>query len=116
MNYSASKDIAYGEMQWRIPFIVQVVPGVLFVLALCFQPESPRWLVEHGKHERAAAALAFAAGKTSDDPGVQETLREIRHEFEGRERVGLWRQFKMMGESRTILYRCFIGGCPSGGR
>lgn len=25
INYSSSKDLAFGEMQWRLPFIVQLV-------------------------------------------------------------------------------------------
>lgn len=109
VNYSASKNIAYGEMQWRIPFTMQLVPGVLFLIALFFQPESPRWLAEHGKLDRAAAALAFATGKTKDDESVQETLREICKEFEGRERTSFFKQLKLMGENKIVAYRCFIG-------
>lgn len=47
---------------------------------MTFQPESPRWLVEHGQYERAAYALAFAAGTSADDAAVQETLREVRQQ------------------------------------
>ena len=109
MNYSASKDLAYGEMQWRIPFIMQIIPGVLFVVAMLFQPESPRWLAEHEKLDRAAEALASSSGKTRDDESVQETLREILKEFEGRERISIWQQLRLMGESKSTAYRCFIG-------
>ena len=39
-------------MQWRIPFIVQMVPGVFFLILMSFQPETPRYLVENVKFEQ----------------------------------------------------------------
>ncbi|KAF9041024.1 sugar transporter [Hymenopellis radicata] len=108
VNYSASKDIPYGEMQWRVPFICQMIPGVLFTTAMCFQPESPRWLVEHKQYDRAAKTLAFVARTTPDDPVVQQTLQEIKADFEGKQELLVLRQFALMGESRAIALRCFI--------
>ncbi|PBL03420.1 general substrate transporter [Armillaria gallica] len=108
VNYSASKDIPYGEMQWRVPFIVQMVPGVLFTIAMLFQPESPRWLVEHQHYDRAARTLAFVARTSVDDETVQATLEEIKSDFEGKQKLSLLSQFALMGESRSIALRCFI--------
>ncbi|KAI0738639.1 general substrate transporter [Daedaleopsis nitida] len=108
INYSCNRNLPAGSSQWRIPFIMQVIPGVLFVIGMVFQPESPRWLVEHGKRERAAASLARAAGTTPDDPAVQFTLSEIEADFAGKERATLWQQFRMMGESRHTALRSFI--------
>jgi sugar porter (SP) family MFS transporter len=73
-----------------------------------FQPESPRWLVEHGQRDRAALSLGRAAGTTSDDPAVQLTLFEIEEEFSGKARASFLRQLRMMGESRATALRCFI--------
>ncbi|KII85074.1 hypothetical protein PLICRDRAFT_178829 [Plicaturopsis crispa FD-325 SS-3] len=108
VNYGVSLNIAPTDMQWRIPFIVQNIPGVLFTVLMCFQPESPRWLVEHEQYDRAAKALAFAARKTVDDPAVVATLDEIKADLEGRQQTSLLTQFKMMGESRVTAMRCFI--------
>ncbi|KAK0236086.1 general substrate transporter [Armillaria nabsnona] len=108
VNYSASKDIPHGEMQWRVPFIVQMVPGVLFTIAMLFQPESPRWLVEHQQYDRAARTLAFVARTSVDDETVQATLEEIKSDFEGKQKLPLLSQFALMGESRSIALRCFI--------
>lgn len=87
---------------------MQLVPGVLFTLGMFFQPESPRWLVEHGQRERAAVSLARGAGKSADDPAVQYTLAEIEEQFYGRAQISLWQQFSLMGESRVTALRCFI--------
>ncbi len=45
-----------------IPSLVSTILGVLFV------PESPRWLVTLGKHERALQILRQAAAKNGADP------------------------------------------------
>ena len=95
-------------MQWRMPLIIQLVPGTIFLILMSFQPESPRWLVEHGKYERAAQALAFASGSRPDDISVQATLEEIKIDFEGKEQAPLYKQLYMMGESRVTALRCFI--------
>ncbi|THH17910.1 hypothetical protein EW146_g3006 [Bondarzewia mesenterica] len=108
INYGVAQHIPFGTMQWRLPFIVQVIPGVLFIALMLFQPESPRWLVEHGQYERAGRALAFSAGKLADDPAVLVTLKEIKEDFSGKERASLWKQFRMMGESSTTAIRAFI--------
>lgn len=95
-------------MQWRIPFIVQVIPGALFIFCMLFQPESPRWLVEHEQYDRAAEALAFVARISVDDEAVVLTLNEIKADFTGKHRMSTWAQFKKMGESRTTALRCLI--------
>ncbi|KZT23073.1 general substrate transporter [Neolentinus lepideus HHB14362 ss-1] len=108
VNYGSNHNVPYGEMQWRMPFLIQIIPGSLFILLMLFQPESPRWLVEHGMYESAAKSLSFASGKATDDPAVQATMTEIRADFEGREKTSVWKQFRMMGECRRTALRCFV--------
>lgn len=100
--------MASTPLQWRVPFAVQVIPGVLFICAMLFQHESPRWLVEHEQYERAAEALAYVARKSPDDEAVLITLDEIKADFIGKHQLSTWAQFKKMGESRTTAIRCFI--------
>ncbi|KAJ7476119.1 general substrate transporter [Mycena latifolia] len=108
VNYSASKNIAPTNIQWRMPFAVQVIPGVLFVLLIPFQPESPRFLVEHGQTERAARSLAFVARTSPDDPAVLATIEEIKADFAGRAQLSVLQQIAHMGASRAIALRCAI--------
>ncbi|KAH0585339.1 hypothetical protein H2248_008580 [Termitomyces sp. 'cryptogamus'] len=108
INYGSQRDITPGEMQWRIPFILQMIPGILFLLTVCFQPESPRWLVEHGKEEAAAKALAFVGRTSPEDGDILRTIEEIKASFVGKEDPPLLKQFLAMGESRVIALRCFI--------
>ncbi|KAG2086593.1 general substrate transporter [Suillus discolor] len=108
VNYSVSLNISPGQMQWRLPFIAQIIPGALFVFFMLFQPESPRWLVERGHYEEAAAALAYIARKDQDDDAVVLTLGEIRADFVGKHKLPLLTQFRKMGESKIIFLRCII--------
>ena len=42
---------------WRIMVGLAVIPSVLLVVGMYFQPESPRWLIMHGRHAEAMAVL-----------------------------------------------------------
>ncbi|KAG1870688.1 general substrate transporter [Suillus subalutaceus] len=108
INYSVSFNISPGQMQWRLPLISQIVPGALLLFFMPFQPESPRWLVERGRYEEAAAALAYIARKDQDDDAVVLTLSKIRADFIGKRRLPLLTQFRKMGESKIIFLRCII--------
>ncbi|QGI78509.1 unnamed protein product [Fusarium fujikuroi] len=66
----ASTWTAYGtgrlssNWSWRIPIIIQVVPATIILCGVWFIPESPRWLMSHGKEEQARASilLVFIGG------------------------------------------------------
>ncbi|XP_006459490.1 hypothetical protein AGABI2DRAFT_218760 [Agaricus bisporus var. bisporus H97] len=108
VNYTSAKDIPFGEMQWRIPFIMQMIPGVFFILAMIFQPESPRWLVEHGQYEEAAMVLARNSGTDIDDPALVQTMEDIKLEFVGKKPLSILQQIRRMGDSQHVALRCFI--------
>lgn len=85
-----------------------MIPGVFFVVAMVFMPESPRWLVQHGKDDRAAKTLAFVTRTSTDDVAVLTTIEEIKADFAGRQELSIWQQFVRIGESRPTALRCFI--------
>ena len=105
IHSAVSAAIAYTN---RILTIYRMVPGVLFIFAMCFQPETPRWLVEHGDFDRAGRALAYVSSKSVDDESVHVTLDEIKADFEGKDRLNMWQQLKGMAESRPIMLRSLI--------
>ncbi|KAH0833343.1 hypothetical protein J3R83DRAFT_12412 [Lanmaoa asiatica] len=108
VNYGSSLHVPSGQMQWRMPFAVQVVPGIFFVLFMLPQPESPRWLVEQQRYEEAAKSLAYATRSSVDDEAVLATLAEIKADLAGKHGTSIWKQFRMMGESRVTALRAFI--------
>ena len=52
-----------GQIGWRWMFGVTAIPSVLFLIAMFFVPESPRWLSRHGAPDKAKAVLASIGGK-----------------------------------------------------
>jgi len=66
-----------GIEAWRWMYLMQAVPAAIFLFALIFIPESPRYLVSKGREEKAESVLASLFGS-----GVAgEKLREIRATF-----------------------------------
>ena len=53
----------FGYEAWRWMFWIELAPAVLFLVALCFIPESPRYLVARGLRDRAGVVLARLYGK-----------------------------------------------------
>jgi len=58
-TYGTTKNWPANETrQWRLPLGIQIIPaGVLAALILLF-PESPRWLMDHGRQEEGLKTLA----------------------------------------------------------
>ncbi|KAG1737142.1 general substrate transporter [Suillus paluster] len=97
-----------GKCSGACHSLPSIIPGALFLFLMLFQPESPRWLVERGRYEEAAAVLAYIARKDPSDDAVVLTLSEIRADFVGRHNLSLLAQIRKMGESKTIALRCII--------
>lgn len=63
---------------WRIPSLLQGLPSILQLGLIWTIPESPRWLVDHGKVEKAANIIAkYHCNGDRDDPLVAFELAEI---------------------------------------
>lgn len=73
---------ATSSKQWRIPLGIQIIPAfVLGALILLF-PESPRWLIQHGKQEQGLATLAkLHAHGNESDPWVRAEYEQITEQI-----------------------------------
>lgn len=70
------------DWSWRIPWILQLLSGVLFghcVLPLSF---SPRWLMDQGRKDEALDVLAYLNELPTTHPAVQEMFRDISREID----------------------------------
>jgi len=65
------------ESAWRWMFGVGTIPGLIFLIALFFVPESPRWLMKQGKREQALAIL----NKVHGSEMAQHEVTEIEQSF-----------------------------------
>ena len=73
---------------WRIMFAISALPAVALFIGMLRMPESPRWLVEKGRH---AEALEVLKTVRSEDRAIAE-LGEVEHiteEERAENRIGL---------------------------
>jgi MFS family permease len=64
-----SEALRLGEWSWRWMLGVETLPALLYLVALLFVPESPRWLAMRGRDEEAVAVLERVGGseRAADD-------------------------------------------------
>lgn len=75
--------VTYGTFRipttwsWRIPSLMQALPSVIQLMFIWFIPESPRWLVDHGKEDQARAILRkYHCGGNDEDPLLEFEMLE----------------------------------------
>ncbi|MBX7495748.1 sugar porter family MFS transporter [Qipengyuania sp. 6B39] len=66
-----------GIEAWRWMYLMQAVPAAVFLVALFFIPESPRYLVSKGRNEEAGGVLTRLFGESE----ATTKLQEIRESF-----------------------------------
>lgn len=74
-----------GIDAWRWMYLMQAVPAAVFLVALLFIPESPRYLVARGRIDEAAAVLRRLFGEAT----ARIQLEAIRASFAGEHRPRL---------------------------
>jgi MFS transporter, SP family, sugar:H+ symporter len=68
-----STEVFWGGYEaWRWMYWMQAIPAAVFLLALLFIPESPRFLISKGRNEEAKAVLTRLFGAASADVKVAE--------------------------------------------
>ena len=60
VNYSLRDN---GQEAWRWMFGLGVVPSTLFIIGVLWLPESPRWLLQVGKRDKAQKILSKIGGE-----------------------------------------------------
>ena len=70
-----------GEWAWRLPFLLQLIPGFVLGAGMLFLPFSPRWLVSKGRDGEALEALRRLRRLPTTDPRVHLEWYDIRAEI-----------------------------------
>lgn len=109
INYAMDKNFkGRADLKWRIPFALQMLPGLFLLAGILFQNESPRWLVEKNRIDDARRALSQVRAKSEQDSSVEHELQEIINDFRGREKMSFTQQSRAAFENRKIFYRCSL--------
>ncbi len=68
----------YGAWQWM--FWMEIIPASVYLIALMFIPESPRYLVADGKYEKASKVLASLSSTLDVKAKVEEIRQTVIRE------------------------------------
>jgi len=95
------KGLLTNSTQWayRIPYAIQWIWPVPIFIVCFFAPESPWWLVRHGKLDQARAALLKLTSRANKDFNVEDTLAMMIHTNE----------LEIQQTSGTSYIDCFKG-------
>ncbi|KAN0066178.1 hypothetical protein ACQY0O_000272 [Thecaphora frezii] len=94
---------------WRIPFALQMLPGVLFVSTIALQPESPRWLIEQERAADAAKSLSIINLLPPTHPNITAIVSEIQADLEGKSKLSFVQQCRLTVADRITFYRVMTG-------
>ena len=108
-----------GEWAWRLPFLLQMIPGFVLGAGITFLPFSPRWLVSKGRDREAERSLGKLRQLDLTDTRVQQEWIDIRAEVAFHKEVSATRHPKLQdgGTSSRVKLEiaswmdCFKRGC-----
>ncbi|GIY86475.1 organic cation transporter protein, partial [Caerostris extrusa] len=111
IGYLTLPAIAYFLLDWLWIQVVITLPSIIFLSSYWLLPESPRWLITHGKLDAAIQLLQEAAKKNGVDfenigPKLKETVSKTSkaHETENYS-VNILQLFKPgLWQSTTIVF------------
>lgn len=108
-----------GEWAWRLPFLLQLIPGLVLGMGILFLPFSPRWLISKGREKEALQSLCKLRQRPVSNALVHREWCDIRAEVAFHKETSLLRHPEL--QQRTMKNRlkleiaswtdCFRSGC-----
>ena len=69
-----------SDASWRIPFALQIFPGLILGIGMLFYPESPRWQLKTNRDNEALATLCRLRRLPSSDERIRSEYLAIKAE------------------------------------
>ena len=108
-----------GDWSWRLPFLLQLIPGLVLAAGIFMLPFSPRWLVSKNRDNEALVTLSKLRRVSKDDPRVQQEWIDIRAEVAFQREAIQEKHPKLFGGGTPSRFKleavqwldCFKKGC-----
>lgn len=69
-----------GEWSWRLPFLLQMIPGFILVGGVVMLPFSPRWLASKERYDETLQSLSKLRRLPTSDKRVRQEYMDIQAE------------------------------------
>jgi MFS family permease len=86
-----------GEWSWRLPFLLQMIPGFILAAGVIVLPFSPRWLASKGRNEEALQSLSKLRNLPASDRRVRQEYMEILVEVRFHQEMNVEKHPKLQG-------------------
>ena len=106
-----TRSISQHGGSWRTPIAIGWIWATILGVGILFMPESPRWLIQHGKYDDAKKSLARVRGVGIETDHVEYAFAEIAEDVR-KEQIGgkgSWLEC-VIGSKGTpkVAYRTFL--------
>lgn len=88
VNYGVSLWNDSSNAQWRTAMGIQLIPGALMCMMIPFIPETPRYLINHGKSEQGLRNLTRLRKLPADHFYIQAEYQEIEAQVKYEQEAG----------------------------
>ena len=99
---SALNELWGGYATWRWMFWIELIPASIFLIALLFIPESPRFLVASNKREKAQSVLVRLYGDVDGNAKLEEIYASLAEDHHKPRLSDLYD--KTLGRIRPIVW------------
>ena len=79
-DYAWAQALNLGDWNWRWMLGVEAIPALIYFLWLFTVPESPRWLVMHGRDEQALKTMKLVSGDEAAGIEMKEVKKSLHAE------------------------------------
>ncbi|GAQ07044.1 sugar transporter STL1 [Aspergillus lentulus] len=108
-----------GEWSWRLPFLLQMIPGFVLAGGVLALPFSPRWLASKGRNEEALQSLSKLRRLPPSDKRVRQEYLDIQAEVRFHQELNAEKHPTLQGGGtrKSLLLEmaswadCFKKGC-----
>ncbi|PYH95705.1 general substrate transporter [Aspergillus ellipticus CBS 707.79] len=102
MDYGTS--FTSSSLEWRFPLAFQSLFAICLILQVIGLPETPRWLVQHDRHEEARAVLAAIQDTSPSDPRITKSMLDIQFVLDEEHKDGPFRFTELFswGETQNL--------------
>jgi MFS family permease len=94
-----------GEWSWRLPFLIQMIPGFVLGGGIFFLPFSPRWLSSKGRDDEALEVLGKLRRLPTNDPRIFQEWCEIRAEVAFKQEINRERHPQLQAPTRSNRFK-----------